>query len=160
MTPLTITPHGACEIRMTRGFAAPMAAVYQALIDPRLVRQWLLGPAGWSFHLCEIDARPGGRYHYVWDGPGGQRMGLGGRYLELAPPDRLVHTETFDGMEEHGEAMVTTTLEQQAGETILRMTIVYPTQKMRDGMIAAPMEKGVSASYNRLDQVLTTGVGI
>ncbi|MFY9582881.1 MAG: SRPBCC domain-containing protein [Candidatus Acidiferrales bacterium] len=43
--------------------------VFDALTKPELVKQWLLGPPGWSMPVCEIDLRVGGAYRFLWRGP-------------------------------------------------------------------------------------------
>jgi len=40
------------EIVMTRVFAAPRCLVFDALTKPELVKQWLLGPPGWTMPIC------------------------------------------------------------------------------------------------------------
>jgi len=45
---LTITKSGDRDLVMTRVFAAPRQLVYDAHTKPELVRQWLLGPPGWT----------------------------------------------------------------------------------------------------------------
>ena len=46
--------------------------------------------------VCEVDLRVGGAYRFVWRGPDGTEMGMGGVYREIAPPERLVATESCD----------------------------------------------------------------
>ena len=44
-----------------RFFAAPPEEVYRAHVEPELMRQWMLGPEGWSMPVCPVEPRPGGR---------------------------------------------------------------------------------------------------
>jgi len=62
----TITTPSDREIAMARVFNAPRRLVFDALTRPELVKQWLLGPPGWSMPVCEIDLKVGGTYRYVW----------------------------------------------------------------------------------------------
>jgi hypothetical protein len=57
---LKVSASGDREIVMTRSFNAPPRLVFDAFTKPELVRQWLLGPDGWSMPVCEIDLRVGG----------------------------------------------------------------------------------------------------
>src|SRR5271169_1288458 len=98
------------EIAMTRVFDAPLGLVFEALTKPELIKQWLLGPPGWTMPVCEMDLRVGGSYRFVWSGPGGVEMGLGGVFREIAPPHRFVATERFDQAWYPGEALVTNAL--------------------------------------------------
>ena len=76
---LKVSASGDREIVMTRSFNAPRRLVFDAFTKPELVRQWLLGPDGWSMPVCEIDLRVGGKYRYVWRRDSdGTSMGMGG----------------------------------------------------------------------------------
>ncbi len=45
---LQIKANGDREIVMTRVFDAPRKLVFDAFTKPELLKQWLLGPPGWS----------------------------------------------------------------------------------------------------------------
>jgi uncharacterized protein YndB with AHSA1/START domain len=143
------------EIVMTRDFHAPRRLVFDAYTKPELVRQWLLGPPGWSMPVCEIDLRVGGAYRYVWrrDSTGTQ-MGVRGVYREIVRPERLVCTEQFDEPWYPGESLITTTLAEQAGKTTLTCTLLYISQEARDGVLKSDMERGVGTSYDRLAEIV------
>src|SRR3989454_4488921 len=93
---LQITTPSDREIAMTRVFDAPRSLVFDAFTKPELVKQWLLGPPGWSMPVCEIDLRVGGTYRYVWRHANGNEMGMGGVYREIVAPERIVATQKFD----------------------------------------------------------------
>jgi uncharacterized protein YndB with AHSA1/START domain len=86
------------EIAMTRVFDAPRRLVFDALTKPELVKTWLLGPPGWSMPVCEIDLRVGGAYRFVWRGPDGTEMGMGGVNREIVVPEWLGHREVRPGL--------------------------------------------------------------
>jgi uncharacterized protein YndB with AHSA1/START domain len=141
---------------MTREFNARRELVFDTLTKPELVRRWLLGPEGWTMPICEIDLRVGGRYRYVWrHTEKGQEMGAGGVFREIAPPERIVHTEKFEQPWYPGEAVVTTVLEEHKGRTRMTATILYDSRETRDSVLKSGMERGVIASYNRMDDILT-----
>ncbi len=96
MTKLTLTKLSDREVRTTRVFDAPRRLVFDAHTRPDLIRQWLTGPPGWTMPVCTVDLRVGGKYRYEWRGPGGEAMGMGGSYREIAAPERIVATELFD----------------------------------------------------------------
>ena len=94
---LKITKSGDRDLVMTRVFDAPRKLVYDAHTKPALVRQWLLGPPGWTMPVCDMDVRVGGTYRWVWrKETDGSEMGMGGVYREIKAPERLVTTEKFD----------------------------------------------------------------
>jgi len=154
---LQITTQGDRELVMTREFDAPRKLVYDAHTKPELVRRWLLGPDGWSMPICEMDVRVGGKYRWVWrHNTNGSEMGMGGTYREVKAPERLVATERFDEAWYPGEAQTTLVLVEKGGRTTLTQTMRYESKDAREAVIKSGMEKGVAASYDRLEGVLAS----
>jgi uncharacterized protein YndB with AHSA1/START domain len=151
---LKVTTLGEREIVMTRAFDAPRRLVFDALTKPELVRRWLLGPAGWSMPVCEIDLQVGGAYRYVWRHADGKEMGMGGVYREIVPRERIVCTELFDEAWYPGEALLAMNLVEKDGRTVMTTTILYVSQEARDGVLKSGMESGVAVSYDRLAELL------
>ena len=148
-----ITAHGNREILVTRLFDAPRRLVFDAYTKPELIEQWLLGPDGWSMPVCKVDLRVGGKYRYVWKSDAdGREMGMGGIYREVVPPERIVVTEVFDEAWYPGDAVDTIVLVEKAGQTTLTQTIRYNSPETRDAVLKSPMQKGMAASYDRLDK--------
>jgi len=154
---LKITTQGDRELVMTREFDAPRKLVYDAHTKPELVKRWLLGPEGWSMPVCEMDVRVGGKYRWVWrNSTDGSEMGMGGTYREVQAPERLVATERFDQAWYPGEALNTLVLVEKTGRTTLTQTMRYESKEARDAVIKSGMEKGVTASYDRLEDLLAS----
>src|SRR6267143_1414078 len=65
---LKITTPSDREIAMTRVFDAPRDLVFDAWTKPELLKRWLGVFGNWSFAVCEVDLRVGGKYRYVWRG--------------------------------------------------------------------------------------------
>ncbi|MGH7462640.1 MAG: SRPBCC domain-containing protein [Longimicrobiales bacterium] len=81
------------EIAMTREFAAPRSLVWDCHTKPELVKRWMGVIPGWSWAVCDIDLRVGGKYRFVWRNTDGGEMGMGGEYREIAAPSRMVAKE-------------------------------------------------------------------
>ena len=155
---LKVTTRGDREIVITRAFDAPRKLVFDAFTKADLVKQWLLGPPGWSMPVCEIDLRVGGSYRYVWRKAGVPDMGMGGVYREVVAPARVVATEKFDQAWYPGEAVGTLVLVEQSGKTTVTQTVLYASAEARDAVLKSGMEKGVAASYDRLEEMLARGL--
>jgi uncharacterized protein YndB with AHSA1/START domain len=153
---LQLTTCGDREIVLTRAFDAPRRLVFDAFTKPELVKQWLLGPPGWSMPVCEIDLKVGGSYRYLWRGPGGIEMGMRGVYREIVAPERIVATEKFDESWYPGEAVGTIVLVESAGKTALTQTILYESREAREVVLKSPMEQGMAAGYDRLAELLAS----
>jgi uncharacterized protein YndB with AHSA1/START domain len=153
---LKLAANGDREIVMTRDFDAPRRLVFEALIRPEFLKRWLLGPPGWTMTVCDVDLRVGGTYRYVWKNEAGHEMGMGGVYREVVPGERIVSTEKFDQSWYPGGAVGTIELVEKDGRTTLTSTILYDSKDARDAVLQSPMEQGVAAGYDRLDDVLSS----
>ena len=153
---LTVATQGDREVVFTRAFAAPRDLVFDCMTKPELVKRWLLGPPGWTMPVCEIDLRVGGKFRYVWRNQDGRDMGLGGVYQEIAAPERIVHTETFDDDWTGGQTLVTSTLSETGGRTTLTTSVLYANDKARQGALVSGMTDGMEYGYSRLDALLET----
>jgi uncharacterized protein YndB with AHSA1/START domain len=153
---LQITTPSDRELAMIRSFDAPRGLVWDAWTKPELLKQWLGVRGGWTFAVCEVDLKVGGKYRYVWRGPSGAEMGMGGVFREVAKPERLVATEKFDDAWYEGDAMDTTTFVERRGKTTVTTTVRYASKAVRDAVLKSPMESGVAESYNKLDEMLAS----
>lgn len=76
---------------------------------------------------------------------------------DLAKPDRMVHTESFDDFP-GSESVVTTLLTESGGKTTLNATILSPSREVRDAVIQSGMEHGAAETYDRMAELLATMV--
>jgi uncharacterized protein YndB with AHSA1/START domain len=153
---LQVTTPSEREIAMTRAFDAPRSLVFDAWTKPELLMRWLGVRGGWTFAVCEVDLRVGGTYRFVWRGPGGKEMGMGGVYREVVRPERLVATEKFDQSWYEGDALDTTVWVEEGGKTTVTTTVLYASREVRDAVLKTPMATGVAESYDKLDEVLAS----
>ncbi len=151
---LQVTTPSEREVALTRVFDAPRRLVFDCYTRPELVKRWAGGPPGWRMLSCEIDLRVGGVWHWVTEGPDGQRMGYGGVYLEVVAPERLVSTEVFDEPWYEGEAVSRLEFVEHAGQTTLTTTVRYASQAVRDAVLRSPMAEGMAYGLDQLAAVL------
>jgi uncharacterized protein YndB with AHSA1/START domain len=142
------------ELAMTRVFDAPRSMVFDAWTKPELLKRWLGVFGSWTFAVCEVDLRVGGKYRFVWRGKDGNEMAMGGVYREIVRPERIVCTEKFDDPWYEGDAIDTTTFVERAGKTTMTTTVLYGSKEIRDAVLKSPMESGVAKSYDKLAEVL------
>jgi uncharacterized protein YndB with AHSA1/START domain len=74
----------------------------------------------------------------------------------VAPPERLVATERFDESWYPGEALDTSIFTETAGKTTVTLTVLYESREARDGVLKSPMEEGMVAGYDRLEELLAS----
>ena len=159
--PAALQRLGDTRARVSRVIRSDVDTVWRAHHDASLLRRWLLGPDGWTMPVCEPAEQVGERFRYEWENANeGQRFGFTGEVLESDPPRRSVTTEamTTDG-DSDAETRPSTrnelTLSPIAGGTLLTLVITYPTEELREQILATGMVDGMEASYARLE--LMTG---
>jgi uncharacterized protein YndB with AHSA1/START domain len=108
-------------LRIERLVDAPIEVVFRAWTTREAIETWYRDRPDDLVRVVEFDVRVGGRYHIEF-GPAGERPYVEtGEYLEIAPPSRLVMTETLDAP--HGtqwaDTTVTVVLEARDGKTSL-----------------------------------------
>ena len=154
MSKLTLSTEGDRCIVVTRRFAAPPEALYRAHTEPELIRKWLLGPEGWTMPVCISDARPGGKMRYEWVHAKQGAFHLTGEYVELEPYRRIVHIERMHLPDPTPENRVETTFEADGAGALMTVRMSLPDAQTRAAMLATGMERGMEASYVRLEGML------
>ncbi|MBI5939152.1 MAG: SRPBCC family protein [Caulobacterales bacterium] len=152
--PLAVTTPTDRDILVVRSFNAPRELVWKCFHTPAFVSRWLLGPEGWTMPVCEIDARVGGTFRYMWAHPDGRTMRMSGTFIEVSPPELTVHREQFDEDWGGEPTTVTTRFGETDGVTTVTMTISFVSREARDGARATGMTDGMEAGYARLDRLL------
>lgn len=86
------------HLKVSRTFAAPQEALWQAWTEPERFKQWY-GPTGFSIPVCEIDLQVGGRHLWSMRSPDGMEMFYTGEYLEISPMDKLLYSDAMSDAE-------------------------------------------------------------
>ena len=156
------SPYTGRELVITRTLDAPREVVWRAWTDPRHMRHWW-GPRDYTTPVCEIDLRVGGKWFFCMRSPDGHDIWCTGVYREIAPPERLVFTDCF--ADERGnvvpathygmpddiplEMLVTVTLEEQNGRTLMTMR-----HEGLPSTMTADAGSGWGSSFDKLEEEL------
>jgi uncharacterized protein YndB with AHSA1/START domain len=145
------------QILITREFDAPRQLVYRAWTTPELVRRWWHAKRG-EVTICEIDLRVGGKWRYVMVAEGGLEVGFHGEYLEIVRDERIVSTETYEGLPEgvseaDGTTVNTATFSEADGRTTVTILVHAPSTATRDAIIDSGMEDGLQDALDLLEEV-------
>jgi uncharacterized protein YndB with AHSA1/START domain len=98
--------------------------VYRAFLDADAMCKWL-PPHGFTGRVHQIDAKVGGSFKMSFTNfSTKQSHSFGGKYLELVPGERIVHTDQFDDPNMPGLMKTTITLKK-----VLVGTEVHITQE-------------------------------
>ncbi|MGQ0536702.1 MAG: SRPBCC domain-containing protein [Methanobacteriota archaeon] len=125
-------------LRITRFLKAPPERVYKAYLDPDALAKWI-PPNGFTGHVYHLDARVGGTFRMSFSTINRSWTStFGGKYLELRPFERIVHTDKFeDPALSQIELKVTVTLKAVPGGT--ELTVV------QEGLDKMPKEMSSGA---------------
>ena len=152
--PTTIERKSERELVITRTFNGPAHIVFEAWTKPELIKRWWMPKSvGASFISCEVDARTGGTYRFVFSHPAfDQPMAFFGRYVEVTRYSRIVWTneESADG------ALTTVTFEENGGKTLLVLHELYPSKQALDDAIASGSTSAAPEQFEQLDETLAT----
>lgn len=139
------------EVKMERSFDAPVSLVFDALTKPEHVRVHF-SPDPVPLHICEIDLRVGGKYHYAWYAPGGFECSFRGTFLEIERPTRLVATWLFEGWPDD-EAVETMTLREVEGVTTMTDILRFKDRASLGDHLQGDNE-GMQTSFDKLEDLL------
>ncbi len=159
--PAEVTLPSDRDVRVTRTFNAPRQLVWDAHIQPDLIRQWQ-GYGGWDMPVCDMDVRVGGKYKWLWRNlDDGKQFGFFGTFTEVDNPSRLVHEQYYDpgdmdfAMPAGEPCIVSLDLSEQNGVTTLVCNMTFASREARDDAVSTGMADGMEHSYTRLDDMFT-----
>ena len=104
--------------------------------------------------VCISEARPGGRIRYEWTNGKGGGFYLTGEYLTVEPYRKIVHVERMHLPGPTPDNQVETTFEADGTGTLMRMRMTLPDEEARAAMLSTGMERGMEASYVRLEGMI------
>jgi uncharacterized protein YndB with AHSA1/START domain len=159
---------GQREFTLIRTFDAPRTLVFEAWTKPEHLKRWW-GAQGCTIGTCEVDLRPGGKFHYCMKMHNGMDLWGIFTYREIAPPERLIFINSISDPEgniaRHPfspkwplEILNTLTLTEQAGKTTLNLHGIpinateEELQAFEGGMVF--MEKGLAGALDQLTTYL------
>ena len=142
-----------CEVKTQRAFDAPISLVFDALTKPEHLRAHF-SPDPEPLHICEIDLRVGGAYHYAWYAPGGRECSFRGTFLEIEPPTRMVATWLFEGWP-GDDAIETTTLSEDDGVTTMTTVLRFKNRESLGDHFQGDTQ-GMQTSFDQLEDLLAT----
>lgn len=109
-------------IKLHRVLRASPEKIYRAFLEADALAKWL-PPYGFTCQVHHLDAKVGGTFKMSFTNfGGGQRHSFGGKYVELAPHERIRYTDRFDDPNLPGELQVTVRLKKVSCGTELDIT--------------------------------------
>lgn len=139
-------------LRIVREFDAPPSKVFEAHVNPELVKQWL-GPRRHEMIIDHWNCTTGGSYRYTHASDGNEYH-FHGSFHDVRPDEVIVQTFTFDGAPDSVALERLELHDLGDGRTRLVATSLVDSFEARDAFVSSGMEDGIRESYERLDAVL------
>jgi len=149
--------HPRSSTRNSKLIKAPQEALYRAFTDPAALAVWL-APGDMTGKVHHFDYRVGGGYQMSLYYPSSEKTSRGktsaredrytARFVELAPPGRIVEAITFDSVDPafSGEMTMEVTLEAGAGGT----TVSILFKDIPPGIRPEDNEEGTRSTLEKL----------
>ena len=140
------------ELVIDRTFNAPRELVWKAWTDPEMLSVWS-APRGFTIPRSEGSLRVNGPWRATMVKPDGQRLNLGGKYLEIKAPEHLVFTHVW--MDENDnpmppETVVTVRLTERGNRTEMNFRQTgFDSAGSREGH-----SEGWTECFEKLDEML------
>jgi uncharacterized protein YndB with AHSA1/START domain len=150
------------EIVIARTFNGPARMVFDAWTNPDVVRRWWAPKSrGVSIVGCDANVTVGGTYRYALQLGSGHKVAFSGRYVEVAPPSRLVYTQLFEptaagAKPDDAAILITVTFDERDGKTHVVSHTMCPSRDIRDMIIASGMEQGMRETWDALDELVAS----
>ena len=143
------------EVTLARTIDARRDLVWRAWTDPVQMAQWW-GPHHFTNPVCEIDARPGGKWLIHMKAPDGTVYPMTGTFSEVEKPRRLVFkafAESLDGTK-FLESVTEVTFEEQDSRTKLTVKASAKGLHPMAPQMLAGMDASWSQSLERLEALV------
>ena len=147
------------EVTISRMIDAPVDLVFRAWTEGAHLAKWY-APEGFGVAKAEADAKQGGVFTIVMQGPDGAEYPLWGTYTEFDRPTKLIMSATAAGADGTPalDAVTTVTLVDHDGKTELTVHEKASALTPEAAPMLAGMEAGLLQSLRRLDDVVTGAV--
>jgi uncharacterized protein YndB with AHSA1/START domain len=84
------------DLEISRLIRVPRALLWKAWTDPNHLKEWWC-PKPWTTDVLAFEFTPGGSFHTLMRGPGGETSDNPGSFLEIVPQSRIVWTTALAG---------------------------------------------------------------
>ena len=84
---------------LRREYDASPEIIFKVWTEAEHMKRWFRPSQAFTHQHVEIDLRVGGQYRVAFEGPDGNVDVVGGEFLEIAPPHKLVYIVDVGGTE-------------------------------------------------------------
>ncbi len=146
------------KIYVKREFAAPVAKVWSAWTESKMLDQWW-APRPWKTETKVLEFKSGGKWIYAMVGPDGSKHWATLRYNSVTPTNNYSATDAFG--DEHGNinkefpsANWNVNFSTQGAHTLVSIEITYDKVEDLEKMVEMGFQEGFTMALGNLDELL------
>jgi uncharacterized protein YndB with AHSA1/START domain len=143
---------GDTQVKITRVIEGAPEQVFDAYVNPEKLIQWW-GPRELGTEVDKLDGKVPGEWRFFNVTPDGQKYAFHGVYHEVTAPTRIVQTFEFEGAPGY-VSLESISLEALGDQTRITAIATYAGAEDRQAVIDSGMERGATASYDRLAELV------
>lgn len=141
-------------LTIRRVLKAPPELVFDVWTQPEHMLRWFSPGETYSTPFIEVDLRVGGAYRIAFIDPDGVQSVVGGRYLEIDRPKKLVFTWKWEDHDRYGDYETTVALDFHARDEGTELVMIHK------GLPVGPMLEehtwGWQGTLGRLEKALAS----
>lgn len=146
------------RIKVEREFAAPLAKVWAAWTDHKILDQWW-APKPYKARTKSQDFKVGGRWLYAMVAPDGAEHWALGDYLSINPQKSFSVIDAFSDSngnlnKDFPRSTWTNTFRESGNSTFVTIVIQYDKLEDLEKIISLGMKEGFTMALENLDEVL------
>lgn len=146
------------KIKVTREFDAPVAEVWKAWTEPKLLDQWW-APKPWKAVTVSQDFKPGGRWFYYMQGPDESRHYCIADYISIAANKSFSAKDAFTddkgNIDSNMPSMTWKVAFNSTGDaTKVDIEISAKSEDDLNKIIEMGFQEGFAAAHKNLDELL------
>ena len=136
-----------------RRYRAPRETVFAAFTEPALLRRWFSPSDEITAEVAAFDLRVGGRYRFGFRTAVEDHGYVGGEFVAIEPPARLIYTWMWEPPDPHAgmETLVTVELTADGDDTELVLT----HESFASEEACSRHRSGWTGAFGRLERLIT-----
>jgi uncharacterized protein YndB with AHSA1/START domain len=141
---------GKQDLHITREFSLPVALLFKAYTEPRIVEQWM------GTKVLKLESKQHGSYRFeTSDGQGKVVFRANGTIHEFSPNRKISRTFEMENTP-FGIQLEVLEFEKITEDTSrLNMHVIYESVAQRDQVLKMPFAMGINMAHNRLQDIVS-----
>jgi uncharacterized protein YndB with AHSA1/START domain len=130
-----VAPSVVPKLVLKRTYPVPPAKLFDFWTNPQHMQHWFGPTRDYTNPFIEVDLRVGGRYRVAFESAAGKRDVVGGEFLVVEPPRKLIYTWIWEEPNENAGLLTQVTVEFRDADGSTEFVLTheqFPKQAMRD----------------------------